>query len=259
MRRHISTITLTACFCTLLLAMLLINFSFAQGEAAPQEPQLGYIYEVVVKPGMSSLFENVLKSDMIPAMKKAGNMPIFSWKADQFGIAGSYLIASPLGSLAELDSPGSLQKALGQAGLVALVAKLEQLTYNPRMFMVTVRPDLGFEANQDYELKLAIMVKNVIAAGRQADYEKNLKEMLAALKKTNIKGFMTAQVGFGGNPNECLHFAFFDSFADIEKFRPAMQKAMAEAKLTQQTDLSTTVEMTTMSFMPELSIMPTAQ
>jgi hypothetical protein len=180
------------------------------------------------------------------------------WKTAQFGDAGNYLLTSRMESLAELDGPSPLVKALGQDGVAALMTKLQRFVASARMYMITGQTNLSIAPKSGYVAKMGVLVTTSVAPGRTEDFEKNFKEVVAVIGKTNAKGVLTAKAGLGGNPNEYTTLVLFDSFADLEKFVPAFTKAAAEAKLAPQTGIVTHQEMAAISNIPELSIQPAA-
>lgn len=265
MRRCILTAKQSMGFSALLLAATLAAFSFAQTKpdpkaAATQTPRQYQVTIMRVQPGMAREWAAFMKSDVIPALQKAGVNQYYVWRTATFGEPGEVILARPIESLAEFDAPSLIVKALGQEGAAALQAKGQRVSTISRSFILTGRSDLGIAPISGYEIKLAVLVTTSVAPGRTADYEKNTKEMLAILGKTNVKGVLTGKVGLGGNPNEYLMFALFDSFDDLGKFGPAAAKAFAEAKpAPQEAGIVTHSEYSTVRFVPELSTQPPAQ
>ena len=101
------------------------------------------------------------------------------------------------------------------------------------MDTVEYQPELipGFAPALDYQRKLAVSARSIVAQGHNADFVKNAKEVSAVVAKTNAKGVLVSRIGLGGNPDEFITLVLFDSFDDIGKFSAAFAKASAEAKL----------------------------
>jgi len=238
----------------LLLLVAALNTGFtqskkAQSTASPQE-QIYRISAVKIKPGMGPEWEDFLKNELVPALKKSGVKQFGVWKT-QLGDPNSYLLTRRIGSLAELDDPSPLS--------AALMAKVQQYFVTSRIYTITSRPNLSIEPKSGYALKMGFLTISSVAQGRTEDFEKNLKELVAAIGKTNAKGFLTFRAGLGSDPNEYHTLVLFDSFADYDKFIPAITKAIAEAKLAPQTGIVMHSERTVIRNIPELSIQPAAQ
>jgi heme-degrading monooxygenase HmoA len=253
------------CLCTtavLLLTALFANFGFTQAKKAPSTaPPQAPPYRVMamqVKPGMGIAWENFLKTDLVPALKKAGVHEFSVWKTAQFGGFGDYFLMTTMESLAALDGPNPLVKALGQEAAAALMAKLQTFVASGRSYVIEPRANLTIEPKPGYVLKMGVLVTNSVAPGRTEEFEKNSKAVMAAIAKTNAKGFLTARVGLGGDPNEYTTLVPFDSFADLEKFIPAFMKAAAEVKLLPEAGVVMHRKYEVISSIPGLSIEPPA-
>ncbi len=110
---RISKITMATLF---VFAMAFASFGFAQDKpaagAAPAEEIIA-VMDMQAKPGMGLEWENYLKKDLLPAMKKAGMKNINAAMTDQFGVGDLYSFWWPITSLAEFDGPSPFAKALG--------------------------------------------------------------------------------------------------------------------------------------------------
>ncbi|MCI0392803.1 MAG: hypothetical protein MOB07_29075 [Acidobacteria bacterium] len=248
----------------LLLAATLAPSSFAQNQPAAQTPaaqQSYWVTETHVKLEMVNEYREFLKSETLPAFKKAGGKVWATWTTAVFGEGGVFWTIRPIDSLKQFDEPNFIVKALGEAGAQAWIAKRGRMIISSRSFMITARPDLGIARKTNEAPKIGVGARNSITPGRTAEYEKGLKEnLLPVIGKTNVKGFLVSKVGLGGDPNEYLALALFDSFADLEKFRAVFEKAAAEAKLgPPPAGILTHTEWAVFRYVPELSLAPVVQ
>jgi hypothetical protein len=268
MRRYIVTVKqfIGFGFSVLLLAAMFAFFSFAQNKpaqntATTQAPQAYRMSDWQIKPEMGLEWADFLKNELNPALRKAGYKQWFVWRTAIFGQTGRYLVGGRMEGLAQLDEqPSPVVKAIGQEAATKLAARLMRFMESSRSFSLTPMADLSILPKTGYAPKLAVMVINTVAPSRTAEYEKGVKEMVAAIGKTNVKGLLVGRIGLGGNPNEYILTALFDNFADLEKFPQAMAKAAAEVKLAPApAGIVTRTEYDVMSYVPEASIEPTAQ
>ena len=256
MYRHISIGNLSVALCLLFFVTASANYGFAQGAAA--QPQLVLIYDIQAKAGMAAEFENVVRNDLIPELKKLGDTAVFTWRTE-FGQADRYIFATPIKSMAELDAPDPLLATLGQKGMAYLGMRMGACSYSPRIFMVSTRPDLSSAIPQNYQPKLATMVTVSIAPGRAEEFEKNAKIMQGILQKTTAKGYLVTQVGAGGNMDEYISFLMFDSFSDMGKFQAAIQKMITEANMISPAGFVMSRKTDVLRFVPEMSHTPAPQ
>jgi hypothetical protein len=243
-------------FAVFLAVLLFSCFMFAQQKPAPAAAPARQVYAVldlVLKPGMGWEWESYLKRDLIPVAKKAGTTQLLISKSDQFGVSDRYMIMWPLKSLAELDSPSPIEKALGLDGALLLQTQLQRCVERSRMFSFFTHPELGINAKQGYEHKMGVMVTITVAPGRKDEFEKMSKDMLSVFAKTNAKAVYVGNIGLGGNPNQYMTSIFVDSYADLEQFLVAYTKAIAEAKIS-PAGVVTSMESQAFKTLPGLSI-----
>jgi len=263
MLRSISKCKRSIAFSSLLLMTGLASFIFAQNQSAPtasaDEARKIFIVTLVrVQSGMGREWQDLIKNEYMPALKKSGVGEFIVLRRATFGGAGEFMLFRPIQNFAELDGPGPTVKALGQAGEATMSAKLNRVTANLRTVRIVTRPDLSIVPS-GYEAKLVAMTRTSVTPGRVADFEKAAKEQMA-IGKANAKGVLVARVQDGGDPNEYWQSLLIDSFADLDRLGAAYGKAAREAKLAPMpSGIVTHVERSTWRFVPELSIQPPAQ
>ncbi len=235
MTRRISKAHFFLAVGALLLAATLTPSGFAQNQPTAQTPAAPQSYWMTVtrvKPEMVNEYRELLKNETLPAFKKAGGKVWATWTTAIFGEGAVFWTIRPIDSLKQFDEPIFIVKALGEAGAQAWAAKRGRMIISFRSFMITARPDLGIAPKTNEAPKVGVGARNSVTPGRTAEYEKMLKEnLLPVVGKTNVKGFLVSKVGLGGDPNEYLSLALFDSFADLEKFRAVFEKAIESSGL----------------------------
>jgi hypothetical protein len=244
----------------LLLATVFASFSVAQSKATQTvaQPSGLLITELKVKSGIAgSELEYFLKTTFLPAMKKGGEKEFSVWKTAVFGYGEKYFLISPLQNLAAYDNPAPYWKGLGNEGSLALMSASSRLIDSSRTYSLVGQPNLTIETKPGYALKMGVLVTNQVAPGREAEFERNSKEVMNIIRKTNAKGFMTSRLGLGGNPNTFTTLVPFDSFADMANFEPAFIKALADAKLSPEAGVVVHREYEVISAIPGLSLEPT--
>lgn len=254
MQRHIATTKLFLALGALLLAVSLTPFAFAQSPPAAQ-PQLYAVTVTQVKPGMMDQYREFLKNETLVAFKKAGGKEFQTWVVQTFGEGGEVWTYRPVENFKQLDEPGFLLKALGEAGVRAWNTKRAQMVSQTRSFMISTVPALSVPPKG--KSKICIGVRASITPGRGAEYAKWLKEnALPAAAKTSAKGVYTNTVGLGGNPNEVQVAVLFDNFEDMGNFVAAYGKAMTDLKLQANAPVGVVAhtEFAVYRFFPELSL-----
>jgi hypothetical protein len=265
MRRHSSSAEQYIGFSALLLTAVLASFCFAQNQptskAAGTQTGQPYLVSVVhVQLVMMREWQDLMKNEWLPAMKKAGVKEISVWQTATFGESGEFRIVRQVSGLEELDEPSPQVRALGQEGAAALTAKLQRLTVSARTYGITSMPEVGVAPAPGYKPKLAVLIATSVEPGRAGEFEKIRKEQVAVMRKTNSKGYLASRVNMGGDYNQYNFLNLFDSFADMNQWGPAFSKTTTEAKLASQpAGLVVHSERTVIRYIPELSIQPPAQ
>ena len=270
MRRIIARVFQTLCVAALLLAAAQSQPSVAQttntnsgqtAAPAPDQRQWLSITVVSVKPEMMTEFQNFVKTETNPALRKGGAMWRDVWQTTAAaGDAFEYVVVAPIENFAQYDGPSPLEKGLGKEGLAAWQAKASRYVNSVRRFVIRTRPDLSYEGKRTGPPKLAVVSHLHVAPGRGQDFENYTKNDFLPVVKQGQVTYRVAETIFGGDANEFITLTLRESFADIDKGPVAVQVLGAEgaAKLFQKLPTGTLVhvERSFARYVPELSIMP---
>jgi hypothetical protein len=253
----------------LLLAAAQSHLSFAQNAnangqtAAPTPDQRRWLSITVlsVKPEMAAEFQNFVKTETNPALRKGGATWREVWQTTAAaGDAFEYVIVAPIDNFAQYDGPSPLEKGLGKDGFAAWQAKASRYVNSVRRFVIRTRPDLSNEGKRTGPPKLAVVTHVHVAPGRGQDFENYTKNEFLPVVKQGQATYRVAETVFGGDANEYVTLTLRESFADIDKGPVIVQVLGAEgaAKLLQKLPVGTVmhVERSFARFVPELSIIP---
>jgi hypothetical protein len=115
--------------------------------------KLGVLASVEVMPGRATEFETILKNEWTPALKKAG-VPAYGVSQVVFGgSAGQYYTFTPIENYAQLDAGHPITKAIGEAGMNRLVAKMGNSTRSVERFIIRYDDELSFKTQQTSEVR----------------------------------------------------------------------------------------------------------
>ncbi len=256
MRRNISGFTVFFGIFVLLFLTAFINPGFAQNKEA--NPQLYQFTVLQVKPGMDIEFESLIKN-VIPDLKGMGVKEMYISRTAGFGISDQYVIVMPMRDPAAMDSELFATRTSIPIGLVAVRSAIRQMVASSHDFMVIPQPDLNMPLADDYVTKLIVNFTVNIVPGRDEDYKAQLKKVVGALEKTNVKGVLVGKVGFGGNMDQYIVNVFFDSFKDMMESQPAINKELDALKLKPLTGIVNSRESKIFIQIHELCILPAAQ
>lgn len=255
----------------LLLAAFFTPLAFGQSKAptkakavtaatAPVPRTLLRITFLRIKSGMNAEWQEFRKSESMPMYRKAGTKEQTVSAMTQFGETG-YLIASPIESLAQYDGPGSAARALGQEGAAAYGAKNTRFIESTHALVLETRPELSMPPAANYQAKLFVVTTITVAPGHTDDYESYVKTaLLPVIKQAAPKGYLLGRVAYGGATNQYMSALFMDSWADLQRYREAVAKGFAAAKLAGKTaGIVLGQENAIYRLIPELSIVAAMQ
>lgn len=114
--------------------------------ATPELPKMVRLLWSTVKPGSQNEYIAMIKSEVLPAMKKAG-VKFYTTTRIRFGGAtNTFVSAQGIENWAELDKPSPLVQSMGQAGYEKLMAKRAQLITASEAQVYRFQPELSYIA-----------------------------------------------------------------------------------------------------------------
>ncbi len=238
-----------------LLSVFLLTSLSGFAQEAPK-PQLSRVSVTQVKPEMWEQYLAFYKNETLPALKKGGiKQSLVMQSSGPVGNGFELRVVQPLDSMAQFDEGSALTKALGPEGRKAYDAKRRSMIVSSHAYVIRSIPEAAIMQNGTS--KLMVRREISVAPGRRADYESYQKDLLAVLKKTNLKGHRVSRLVIGGDLNTYYHVDSFDSWAEYEKFSAALPQVEGYSKLAGRTAgvvMHTNLSMYTP--MPELGITP---
>ncbi|NOT60134.1 MAG: hypothetical protein HOP19_07900, partial [Acidobacteria bacterium] len=239
-----------------LLSVVLLTALSGFAQEAPK-PQLSRVSVTQVKPEMWEQFLAFYKNETLPALKKGGiKQSLVMQSSGPVGNGYELRVVQPVESLAQLDEGSALTKALGPEGRKAYDAKRRTMIVSSHAYIIRSIPEAAIAQNGTS--KLMVRREISVVPGRRADYETYQKDLLAVLKKTNLKGHRVSRMVIGGDLNTYYHVDSFDSWAEYEKFQEGLSKVEGYSKLAGRTvDVVMHTTLSRYAPMPELGITPT--
>jgi hypothetical protein len=223
---------------------------------APPASELFALNVVTVKPDMMRAYVDLQKSEIIPALKKGGQMWRETWRTASFGDPFMFANVSPISGFDQYDGPSAMVKALGQDGYQALLAKLRPMLTSQRTYAMRTRPDLSFRTEGAPAPPMAILTVVHVQPTKLLDFEAFIKgEWIPAVKKGGGKGYTVVQVLYGGGTTEFHTLVGIDKYADLASH--PVTKALGEDGLTKlmakSGGFASSIERSVIRLDPELS------
>lgn len=231
----------------------------AAAQDAPAE-QLLLVTVVKLKPGMTAEWEAMQKSDVLPALKRAGQPWRHVWGRGVFGPANEFHLVSPITRYAQFDDPLSpLAKGLGEAGMAAYRAKVATLVESSTTFAIRSLPTLSWEPSDAGTPNIAVLTFVQVAPGRRKEFFTFLEtDFVPVVRKSDLQTYFAYETIFGGSASEFITVALDRNFAALDK-GPAIARVLGKdgadalmAKL--PVGVVTGIQRHVIRYRPELSI-----
>lgn len=118
-----------------------LGYKGAEGQPMPK---LGVLASVEVSNGRMMEYESLLKTEWVPALKKAG-VPMYSVSQVVFGGSISeYFTFTPIENYAQLDKGHPITQSLGEAGVNKLMARLGASVHRAERMIIRYDEELSF-------------------------------------------------------------------------------------------------------------------
>jgi hypothetical protein len=111
-------------------------------------PKLAVVTSLSILPGRAAAFENLVKTEVLPVMKKADVIGYFVSQSMFGGDAWGYTSVIFYDSFAEIGKGSPFARVLGAAGASALFAKLGGVVAHQERMIARFNPELSFSAGQ---------------------------------------------------------------------------------------------------------------
>ena len=186
-------------------------------QAAPP-PQRVSVAVTHVKPEMLGAYDDLIKNDLIPALKKAG----VAWR---WGLANSvagpgYVRVSvqPVINFAQYDQPGALARALGADGVAIYNAKLRTMVVSTETFIDTLQPDLSIQSNSSTPPVFLQVVAIQVLSGKGPEFRSLMaSDYIANYKKLGVKDYWVHTRTFGGPQGQFILVRPLMKYAEIDQ------------------------------------------
>lgn len=107
-------------------------------------PKLAVVTSLSVLPGRAAAFENLVKTEVLPVMKKADVIGYFISQSMFGGDAWGYTSVVFWDTFAEIGKGSPFERVLGPAGSAALFTKLAGVVAHQERVIARFNPDLSF-------------------------------------------------------------------------------------------------------------------
>lgn len=208
--------------CVCCLVLLLVSTAFAQS-AAPT-PEMVVLSTVKVKPEMMMDFEQMVQTEMVPAVKKGGGKWMEVWSTE-LGEGFTYYFVQPLEKMSALGDPSPLMRGLGEENFRKWAAKASRMINGLESRVIAAYPQMSHMDKMPAAApKIAVVAFFEANQGRTDELEAFLKnEWLPIVKRSDLPGALVHKTVMGGSPNEYAIVHFETDHKGLDKGNPIIR------------------------------------
>ena len=237
----------------------------APAQAAPgPAPQRIAVQVTQVRPDMVGTYQDLIKNEANPGLKKGGIAYRWTWANGPSGQAFTFVSVQPITNYAQYDQPGALQKGIGADGVANYNAKLRPTIVSQHTYIQTLRQDLSIQSNSGTPPAFAVIQTFQIAPGKGDDFTKSMtSDYLPNYKKAGLKDFWAYAVNYGAPGGQIVTVRPIAKYAELDE-----QGLLAKAGVTgdaaaqigaRRAAIATVIDNELVRYVPELSFgMPKA-
>jgi hypothetical protein len=186
--------------------LLVLLIGAAAGAQAPAggtaaRPGRISVTTIQLKPDMASRWDDIVRAEVVPALKKAGIPWQQVWANGAFGQEFTRVVLRPIVRYGQFDGPDAYQAALGAEAATRLKTRLQDTIVQSRTMAMTLRRELTIESGTSTPPSLLHVSFRQTYPGKAAEFVSVMAaDFLPNFRKTGIKDYWVYQSSFGA-PN----------------------------------------------------------
>lgn len=196
---------------------------------AASPPQWRLITITHVKPDMIGAYDDLVKNDANPALKKAG--VAWRWTLANFVSGPGFVRVSvqPLPNLAQFDQPGPMVRALGADGAALYNAKLRTMIVGTETFIDNLQPAISIQSNSSAPPAFLQVQEVRVLPGKGPEFISIMASDYLPHYRKLVKDYWAHARTFGGQQGTYILVRPFTKFAELDAGPLLTQAVGAEA------------------------------
>ncbi len=207
---------------------------------------------------MVGTYQDLIKNELIPALKKAGVAYRWTWANGPMGQGFMFVGVQPVTSYAQYDQGNPMQRAIGADGVANYNAKIRPTMVSTHTYIQTLRQDLSIQSNSPTAPPLAQVQTFQIASGKGNDFTSIMtSEYLPNYKKAGVKDFWAYAINFGAPAGQIVTVRALSKYAELDGQGLLQQAGLSPEAAAQinarRAAIASAIDNNVVRFVPELS------
>jgi hypothetical protein len=255
-----TSVALGSAFAVLILAVVawVVVAQGQRGGAQQPPPQRQRVEVTHVKPEMVQAYQDLIKNELIPNLKKAGIAYRWTWANGPSGDSFTFVNEQPIANFAQYDQPGALQRAIGADGVAKFQAKQRPMIVSQHTYVQTLRQDLSMLSASGQAAPFIVVQIFQVAPGKGNDFTSIMtSDYLPNYKKAGLKDFRVYAMNFGAPGGQIVTVRGISKYAELDE-PGLLNKAGLDQQQAQQLNqrraaIASVIENNLNRFVPEMS------
>ena len=232
----------------------------AQGTTAQQAPVRIRVQVTQVKPDMVAQWQNLIRTEAIPAQKKAGTTWRHTWQdGGPFGAGYTFYTIQPVSNFAQFDQPNAINRAMGADAAAKYLARLTPTIVSSRAWIDTFNPNDSIESGSKTMPSIALVQTWQALPGKTAEFlELWRTEYLPRYRKAGVRDVWVHTTTHGGPLGQITIVRALGKYAELDQTPGLLQRGGLSPEAAQKANarrasLVSGSEMRVLRYLPDLS------
>lgn len=236
------------------------NTPALQGQNTATPPTRLRVQVTHVKPDMVQQWQNVIRTDAIPAQKKAGMAFRHTWAdGGPFGEGATFITVQPVTNFAQFDQPNAITRVLGAEGSAKYQARLQPTVVSSRAWIETLQPNDSIDSRSTTPPALILVQTFQVLPGKGQELSDLWRaEYLPRYQKAGVRDVWVYAAAYGAPMGQVTVVRPISKYAELDQQPGLLQRGGLSAEAAQKVNarraaLISGAEMTVLRYVPELS------
>lgn len=206
-------------------------------QTTPAPPPVRIRVQVTqVKPDMAQQWQDLIRTEAIPAQKKAGVAWRHTWAdGGPFGEAGTFITVQPIANFAQFDQPNAISRALGADAYAKYQAKLTQTIVSSRAWIEQLQPNDTIDSRSATPPALIVVQTLQTLPGKGAELSELWRtEYLPRYQKAGVRDVWVYTSTYGAPMGQVTIVRPIAKYAELDQQPGLLQRGGLSPEAAQQ-------------------------
>ncbi len=179
-----------------------------------------------VKPDMVQQWQNIIRTEAIPAQKKAGMAWRHTWAdGGPFGEGATFVTVQPVANFAQFDQPNAIARALGADGVAKYQARIQPTILSSRAWIDTLQPNDGINSNATTPPTMIVVQTYQALPGKLQELSELWRsEYLPRYRKAGVRDVWVYNASYGAPMGQVTVVRGISKYAELDQQPGLLQR-----------------------------------